>query len=75
MIRNMALRRTIAVMLALREGRQTLDDLACRFGVSPRTIRRDIDVLRAVQVPVQHAPDADGAEDFRHFWISSSFRL
>lgn len=75
MIRNLALRRTIAVMLALRERRHNLDELACRFGVSPRTIRRDIDVLRAADVPIRHVADAAGAEDFSQWWIDREFRL
>jgi predicted DNA-binding transcriptional regulator YafY len=67
--RNCALVRALAVWQALREKRQTLHDLAARYAVHPRTIRRDIYALEAAGIPVLHTPESDhGSKGL--WWIS-----
>lgn len=68
MARNVALVRTLTLWQVLREGRQwTLVELAERFSVTTRTIRRDLDVLESVGVPICHE---DGASRIPGTWWS-----
>ena len=47
--RSVTLIRTLSLLRALQEGREwTLYELAARFGVTTRTIRRDLAVLESV---------------------------
>lgn len=73
-MRNGTLERTLRVMLALRERRRTLHELAQDFGVHPRTIRRDIYSLEAAQVPIRHG-EFEGAEHVGYWWIDREFEL
>lgn len=53
--------RTLALLSTLQNGRPfTGDELATRLGVSPRTLRRDIDRLRAYGYPVETRPGPGG---------------
>lgn len=52
--------RLTGILLALRGGRQTAAQLGERFGVSRRTILRDVDALGAIGVPVAAIPGAGG---------------
>jgi predicted DNA-binding transcriptional regulator YafY len=53
--------RALALLAALQTGRAfTGDDLARRLGVSPRTLRRDVDRLRGYGYPVETQPGPGG---------------
>ena len=68
MPRNQSLERTLQVLIALRRDRRTLTELAVSLGVCERTIRRDIEALEAVQIPIHH--EGDGS-----WWIDRDFQL
>lgn len=50
--RSRALVRVLQLSDRLRTGRYTLRSLADEFGVNPRTIRRDLEVLSVAGIPV-----------------------
>ncbi len=53
--------RALALLAALQTGRAfTGDELAVRLGISPRTLRRDVDRLRGYGYPVQTRPGPGG---------------
>jgi predicted DNA-binding transcriptional regulator YafY len=53
--------RTLALLAELQTGRAFAgDDLAARLGVSPRTLRRDVDRLRGYGYPVETQPGPGG---------------
>ena len=54
MARHVALLRTLALWKQLQGGKRTLYDLEEMFNVDTRTIRRDIEVLRKIGVPIRH---------------------
>lgn len=58
-MRNAGLRRVLNLIAVLKDGRHTLPELAQRFNVSERTIRRDLIALQEVGVPVCRTPDSD----------------
>jgi predicted DNA-binding transcriptional regulator YafY len=58
------LKRTLALIRALRLGQNTVDQLAVRFGVTTRTIRRDLDALTDVGVPVVREIERGDASRF-----------
>ena len=55
-MRHRALLRVLAVRQQLAAGRCTLRSLAAQFGVTTRTIRRDVDVLRLAGERVRGVP-------------------
>ncbi len=62
--------RLLAIILALRGGRQTAARLADRFEVSRRTILRDLDALGQVGVPVVALPGPGGGFSLADgFWL------
>jgi predicted DNA-binding transcriptional regulator YafY len=67
--RNVGLVRTLAIMRVFEQGgRLTIYALAERFGVSPRTIRRDLSALEAVGFPITN----EGYPDHGHrgeWWL------
>lgn len=55
--RNAGLVRALAILRAFEQGgRLTVLGLSELFGVSPRTIRRDIEALEAAGVPITNEP-------------------
>lgn len=53
--------RTLALLVTLQAGRAfSGDELASRLGVSPRTLRRDVDRLRGYGYPVETRPGPGG---------------
>ena len=60
--RNVALRRSWAVLCAVTAGPVTLRDLAQQCGVTPRTVRRDLETLQAVGFPIT----VDYTDDAHH---------
>lgn len=57
MPRNIALKRTLTLWSTLRDGRQwTLNELSEKFGVTTRTVRRDIEALEDVGAAICHDP-------------------
>ena len=68
MPRSQSLDRTLQVLIALRRDRRTLAELAVTLGVCERTIRRDIEALEAVRIPIRH-------EDHFWWWIDRDFQL
>jgi len=62
--------RLTGILLALQGGRQTAAQLAERFGVSRRTILRDIDALGGIGVPVTATPGAGGGYGLAEgYWL------
>jgi predicted DNA-binding transcriptional regulator YafY len=62
--------RLTGILLALRGGRQTAARLAARFGVSRRTILRDLDALGEIGVPVIAVAGAGGGFELADgFWL------
>jgi len=53
-MRNAALVRVLRIAERLRGGSCSLEELARDFGVSMRTVRRDLDALDAAGQPVRH---------------------
>lgn len=68
--RNRQLVRAFALIRALRNGRQTVDQLAAVLHVSSRTVRRDLDALFEANVPVEH----DG-ETAAVYWLPRDWSL
>ena len=71
--RNDALVRVLSLLRLLEQrGRHTLDDLALRFDVTTRTIRRDLKALEDVGYPLGHeerGESSHGAVDrWRGYW-------
>ncbi|MER7368426.1 helix-turn-helix transcriptional regulator, partial [Nonomuraea wenchangensis] len=53
--------RILALLATLQTGRAfTADELVARLGVSPRTLRRDVDRLREYGYPVRTRPGPGG---------------
>lgn len=52
-MRNAAVARHWRLLLAMRQGARTLDQLAHDLRVTTRTVRRDIDVLASVGFPIE----------------------
>lgn len=50
-------------------GRWTLHQLAQEFGVTQRTIRRDIYALEEAGVPIGHNPYTDCVGEESHWWL------
>ncbi len=60
--RNDALVRVLSILRLLEQrGRHTLDELATRFSVTTRTIRRDLKALEDVGYPIGHEERCDNA--------------
>ena len=57
--RNDGLIRVLAIWRLLQDGRWTLTELAARYRVSTRTIRRDLIALQVVGIPVAHSSESD----------------
>jgi predicted DNA-binding transcriptional regulator YafY len=49
-------------------GRATLDGLAREFCVSTRTVRRDLEVMSEVGIPIRKTTDA-GWNEYSGFWF------
>jgi predicted DNA-binding transcriptional regulator YafY len=60
MARNKQLVRCLQLQRALRRAFRTLDSLAQEFGVTTRTIRRDLDALEEAHEPVLKTADING---------------
>lgn len=62
--------RLTGILLALQGSRQTAAQLAARFGVSRRTILRDVDALGGIGVPVVAFPGVGGGFALAEgFWL------
>ena len=64
MARNLALIRTLSIVRDLQVGHQTLDVLAARYGVTTRTIRRDLDAIEASGIHLEKGSD-ENPRDWR----------
>ena len=60
MARNRALERVLRLTNLLRRRRHRLDELADECGVTVRTVRRDLETLSVVGIPVQRVEVEDG---------------
>jgi predicted DNA-binding transcriptional regulator YafY len=57
-MRNAALSRTLRLLTLLQRGRYSLASLAQESGVSPRTVRRDLELLASVGFAVEQTERA-----------------
>jgi predicted ArsR family transcriptional regulator len=64
-----AMRRLWSLLVLLRTGRYTLEELAGQLGVTGRTIRRDLDVLEACYLPVHKQEGFTGPEGKPSKWF------
>lgn len=66
--RNVGLVRVLSLLRLLQApNRYTLAQLAAKFSVSTRTIRRDFDVLQRVGYPVAHEERGNGG--LGYWWL------
>lgn len=74
--RNGTLVRALSLLRLLEQrGHHTLMDLAARFAVHPRTVRRDLDALEAAGYPIGHDERYDtthGRADRGTWWLSGT---
>lgn len=68
-MRNAGVIRVLQMSQLLRAGRRSLDELAGQFGVTTRTVRRDLELLSLVGFRVRSTKDnaADGREGY--WWV------
>jgi predicted DNA-binding transcriptional regulator YafY len=67
-VRNNQLVRVLRLIDFLKTGRHSLSSLAQEFGVSQRTIRRDLEALSLAGVPVRNTTPTD----FNGYWSVQS---
>jgi predicted DNA-binding transcriptional regulator YafY len=58
--RNKQLVRVLRLMALLQHGRLDLNALSAELSVSPRTIRRDLEAIKAADLPIQKVCGEDG---------------
>lgn len=66
---EMAIRIVAILRVFERGGRLTLFALAERFGVSPRTVRRDLEALQAAGVPLTNEGSGPGRGNRGEWWL------
>ena len=70
MPRNRTLVRGLSLLRLLEDGRHyQLQELAKTFGVCVRTIRRDLEALEEVGVPLRHEWEADSPGRPGTWWV------
>lgn len=62
MARNLALIRTLSIVRDLQRGQYGLAVLASRYGVTPRTIRRDLEAIEAAGIRLEKQRDDRDSE-------------
>jgi predicted DNA-binding transcriptional regulator YafY len=68
--RNVGLVRALSLLRVLEgRGHHTLDDLAQRFNVTTRTIRRDLAALQEVGYPIGHEGTNGGQGHNGKWWL------